>query len=115
MDQESRAGFAHNFGRWKSFAISSWIACCQPAIWLYWQTCCERWFLANAIDAEQSGEFQIAAWIFPFPQRQRTRPSRSAAENTWSIERVSRRRRPFRGNAGTHLGICQKPVIRGCW
>jgi len=36
-----------------------------------------RWFLANAIDAEQSGEFQIAAWIFAFPQQRRKELIRS--------------------------------------
>jgi hypothetical protein len=36
-----------------------------------------RWFLANAIDAEQSGEFQIAAWIFSFPQQRRKELIRS--------------------------------------
>ncbi len=28
-----------------------------------------RWFLANAIEAEQSGQFQIEAWIFALPQQ----------------------------------------------
>jgi hypothetical protein len=30
-----------------------------------------RWFLAIALDAAQSGEFQIEAWIFAFPQQRR--------------------------------------------
>ncbi len=28
-----------------------------------------RWFVGHAIDAEQSGQFQIEAWIFALPQQ----------------------------------------------
>ncbi len=36
-----------------------------------------RWFLARAIDAEQTGQFQIEAWIFALPQQRRKELIRS--------------------------------------